>query len=607
MIFFKKLISKVSILILFFLLTNIYTNIVYAEDFRTNYKVEYFLSNSKENIESEARYSINITNLKEGFYVSKFTLSFPKSFAIDNITASDDTGTLEPEISQTNDAINIQLTFNNPNTGIREQNNFYLKFNQRNLFNINGNIWEVILPVVEKRKDENYQIEVNLPNNSDRKISISKPAPTSINQNTITWLNPLTKTIYAVFGDSQLYQLNLYYNLYNPKITNGYMDVAFPPDMSNQKIFIKSIDPLPEKTYIDEDGNYIGRFVLKPREKKKIEFKAIAQITAVPREEVKLHEIEMFNLQKNYLLNESIYWKVDNIEKYKNLGSPTDIYNYITSKFDYDYSRISKDIKRLGAEYALRNPKNAVCTEFSDAFVAISREKGIFSREIQGYGFSDSKELRPLSLVADVLHSWPQYFNSEKNLWISIDPTWENTSGIDYFSSFDLNHIAFAIHGKKPDYPLPAGMYKVDDTRDISIKPTIEKPIEIIKVDSEINFPNSISKNKEYKGVFTVINNSNVFLYGLPLEIKSKTLVAKLSQNKISVIAPNEKKDITFTIAPTKSDIAKGDILILINNKTVLEKEVKLYNPIKIYIIGGSFILAVLVLVIFKKIRENRI
>lgn len=607
MIFFKKLILKISIFILFFLLTSIWSYKVFAEDFRTNYKVEYFLSNSKENIKSEARYSINITNLKEGFYVSKFTLSFPKSFAIDNITASDDTGTLEPEISQTNDAINIQLAFNNPNTGIQEQNNFYLKFNQRNLFNINGNIWEVILPVVEKKQDENYQIEVNLPNDTDKKISISKPTPTSINKNTITWLNPSTKTIYAVFGDSQLYQLNLDYNLYNPKITNGYMDIAFPPDMSNQKIYIKSIDPMPNKTYIDEDGNFIGRFALKPRENKKIEFKAIAQITAEPREEVRLNEIEMINLQKNYLLNESIYWKVDDIEKYKNLGNPADIYNYITLKFEYDYSRISKDIKRLGAEYALKNPTNAVCTEFSDAFVAISREKGIFSREIQGYGFSDNKELRPLSLVADVLHSWPQYFNLEKNLWISIDPTWENTSGIDYFSSFDLNHIAFAIHGKKPDYPLPAGMYKIDDTRDISIKPTIEKPVEIIKVDSEINFPDSINKNKEYKGVFTVINKSNIFLYGLPLEIRSNTLKTALSQNKINVIAPSEERDITFTIDPTKSDKTKGDIKLVINNKTALEKEVKLYNPTKIYIVGSIFILAVLVLVIFKKIREHRI
>ncbi|MEX1052651.1 MAG: transglutaminase-like domain-containing protein, partial [Patescibacteria group bacterium] len=432
----KKVIIGVLSFILFFIISTLLTTSTYAQDFRTNYKVEYLLNDSHSNLNSQAKYTVNITNLKEGFYVSKFTLSFPRSFSIDNITASDDVGLIEPEIIQSDDAINIELTFNNPNTEIGSQNNFYLTFNQQNLFNINGNIWEVILPVMEKSEGETYQIQVTLPANSDKKISISKPAPTTIAQNTITWINPSTKTIYAVFGDSQLYDLKLDYNIYNPKITNGYIDVAFPPDTPHQRIYLKSINPAPSQTYIDEDGNFIGRYILKPRENKQVKFEAIAQISAEAREEVKLRDINLINIQKKYLLNQSRYWTIDDPDKYKNLQSPLDIYNFLTSTFEYDYSRISKDIERLGAEFALKNPKNAVCTEFSDAFVAISREKGIFAREIQGYGFSDSPELRPLSLIADVLHSWPQYYNLEKNLWVSVDPTWENTSGIDYFSSF---------------------------------------------------------------------------------------------------------------------------------------------------------------------------
>ncbi|PIP14879.1 hypothetical protein COX47_02840, partial [Candidatus Roizmanbacteria bacterium CG23_combo_of_CG06-09_8_20_14_all_35_49] len=76
------------------------------------------------------------------------------------------------------------------------------------------------------------------------------------------------------------------------------------------------------------------------------------------------------------------------------------------------------------------------------------------------------------------LHAWPEYYDSKSELWKPIDPTWENTSGIDYLSSFDLNHIVFVIHGKKPDYPLPAGMYKIDNSQDISIKPAASYPEE---------------------------------------------------------------------------------------------------------------------------------
>ena len=71
--------------------------------------------------------------------------------------------------------------------------------------------------------------------------------------------------------------------------------------------------------------------------------------------------------------------------------------------------------------------------EFTDLFIAIAREKGIYSREIQGYGFLWIQKLQPLSLSSDILHAWPEYFDLKTENWVAVDPTWENTSGIDYF------------------------------------------------------------------------------------------------------------------------------------------------------------------------------
>ncbi len=63
-----------------------------------------------------------------------------------------------------------------------------------------------------------------------------------------------------------------------------------------------------------------------------------------------------------------------------------------------------------------------------------------------------------MSLVKDVLHAWPEYYDESKKTWIMIDPTWGNTThGMDYFSSLDFEHITFVIKGLSSTYPVPAG------------------------------------------------------------------------------------------------------------------------------------------------------
>jgi hypothetical protein len=64
--------------------------------------------------------------------------------------------------------------------------------------------------------------------------------------------------------------------------------------------------------------------------------------------------------------------------------------------------------------------------------------------------------------VADVLHSWPEYWDSELGVWIGVDPTWGHTTGgIDYFEKLDLKHFTFAIHGLHDNKPYAAGSYKL--------------------------------------------------------------------------------------------------------------------------------------------------
>ena len=600
---------------LFFLTLNFllhFSSTVYAVDFKTDYQVEYNLSQSQNNLNSQVNFKIKIVNLKTELFVSKFAISFPNTFSINNLKTSDDNGYITPKITTNEEKTKIELEFSNPAIGKDSVNTFFLNFDQANLFKVNGKVWEVVLPVIENTQNESYTVTVNLPETTNKKISISKPKPDSVTGNKIIWNNPKTKTIYAVFGDSQTYQTELTYHLKNDQIYPVSTEIAFPPETANQKFFLQSINPPPESVRLDEDGNYLGKYFFKPLETKTIIYKSLIEVYSKTRDEVTPYFRTAINQQKNYLLTAKKYWQINKVDLIKNINNPKEIYDFVTNSLSYNYKKISSDNKRLGADVVLSNPDQAVCLEFSDLFVGISREKGIYSREVEGYGFSLDPKLQPISLSSDILHAWPEYFDSKTENWIAVDPTWENTSGIDYFSSFDLNHIVFVIHGKAPDYPLAAGMYKIENSRDVLIKPVVNQPIEKKEIVIEgIDFPTTISDKKSYKGKFVIKNNGNSYLWQIPVVLKTNNIVIEKEKFVIPVLVPFEKKIITFDyLAKDKNKKIQGELIINVLQKELLKQKITVIPFIYTLIINIFFFflgLSILFLVyrVFTKIRHH--
>lgn len=529
-------IITVFLLLVTFLLSPGYT---FASDFKTQYDVDYYLSEAGQTLSAHAVFNLKVTNLRSDVFVSQVALAFPKSFDIRNLSAKDSMGEVTPDLVRDDKNIQVNLTFRDPNVGRDSINAVEISFDQTNLFQVNGNIWEVIIPTVEDKEKESYTVRVHLPTSTERKISIAKPKPSSIEGDVITWENPSSKTIYAVFGNSQYYSLKLQYHLQNTKITPAYTEIAFPPDTAYQKTYISSIRPPPEYAYRDEDGNFLGRYKLGPKENKDVYYVGTTELAVQGNSEAQKVLIDEFSQQKKYLLTQSPYWTISNMTPYSDFKNVKDVYNYTVSKLSYNYQRLNSGNKRMGADAALMSPNEAVCVEFADVFVGLAREKGIFSREVEGYGFSNDAILRPLSLVTDVLHSWPEYYSEPLSRWVSLDPTWENTSGIDYFSSFDLNHITFAIHGKRSDYPLAAGMYKVENTKDITVQPTSEKPISSLRIQiDDLNIPATLTDTTTYKTKLVLHNTGNTYLWNVPVLIDATNLTTSLSQIVVPVIVP---------------------------------------------------------------------
>lgn len=588
-----------SILIFFFLFFGVLSHqTVSAQEYRTDYQVEYTVQNQGQKVETKVTFLIKLTNYTVDKYVKTFSMSFPASYTIKNLTAHDDYGPITPEITQDKNAVRIAAEYNSPAIGKNSETLLTLEFTQDNLFLVNGNVWEVILPTIENRKEGDYKIVVNLPDN-DKKISIAKPVPTFIRQNQIVWQNPDTKTIYAVFGDFQTYDMKLTYNLQNPKSTPIYTEIALPPDTLYQKTALLSLDPSPKSVYQDEDGNLLARYDLDPKEKKIVQYHGLAQVSVKYRDELKSTIQTHFQSQKEYLLSSQPEWEI-RTESFipASLTTARQIHNHTVASLQYDYSKLSLKGGRLGAQTALAKPTSAVCTEFTDVFVALAREKGVYAREIEGYGFANDPQLRPLSLTSDVLHAWPEYYDMQQGIWHPIDPTWENTSGIDYFSSFDLNHIVFAIHGKDAQYPLPAGMYKTENTKDVSINVSSselppETTLQVIKAD----LPGMLGvANGAYS--ISVKNTGKVYAWNTPVRISAKGLQISYKP-VIESIAPGEILTVPFSI---QGKVGNSDLEVYLAGNRVYSKPIKgSIIPLPAVYIAGIVVFIVIVFLLRRR------
>lgn len=583
---------------------------IQAADYRTTFNSEYIM---KKDGSSDVNLIIKIVHLNPNIYVKEFAIGFPASFGIESVSVRDGIGTIQPVITTNADRIKLAIALNNPNIGRMSENFIYIQYRQKNLYKIHGNSWEVILPTINGDEEAVHHMQVILPEGSDKKISIAKPKPARIEGSKIFWENIKTRTVYAVFGESEYYKTNLSYHLENNGFRRIYYDVAFPPDMTYQKVFVLSIEPPPEKITIDEDGNYLGRYTLNLKEKKDVFFDGIIEVTAKKREEPYLLDQERIKNQKTYLLTPQSFWDIesfidsDEIKSIKNIDS---IYRYTSDSLTYNYNRISKNMKRMGAEEILKNPSQAVCMEFTDLFIALARQNGIYARELNGYGFSDDDRFRPQLLNTDILHSWPQYYDEEKASWISVDPTWENTSGIDYFSSLDLNHITFVIHGKEQNYPVSAGMYKTEDTKDISIVPVESIPQTHRSIIMLANIPSHIMDSNEHTIKLIFKNEGNTFVYDYPISINLSNLAYRTDVKKISVIAPYQEVMVNLILLPTPTKrsikshlvISSGDEVLLEKTIIVMSSFVRLITTI-VGILFGLIIFGSLLLIIAKKNR----
>lgn len=524
--------------------SSLITPVYAAEEFATSYEVVYDITEDGITTVTE---KITLINLTSQYYANQFKLTIGATEVFD-VKASDDAGVMEVNTKKEETSTSIEVKFNQQVAGLGKQLPWTLQFKSKDFAEKVGKVWEVRAPKISSSTNlESYNLTIAVPQSFGEPTLIT-PNPKSQTSSTgrlfLTFTeDQITQSgVSANFGTIQLFDFDLTYHLENDNLVPILTNIALPPDTAFQDVIFQRIEPKPINVSVDEDGNYLAWYRLTRGQKLDIQVVGSAKLYSSSK--VK-NPILSDDLKRKYTRADK-YWERDNpqiISLLTQILGDTPpattsekaklIFRYVVNSLKYDQSRLTDDIERYGAVTALNNPTSAVCMEFTDLFIALSRAAGIPARELNGFAYSANPALRPLSLTKDILHSWPEYFD-ERVGWVMVDPTWENTTGgVDYFSKLDLNHFVFVTKGLSSIQPIPAGSYKYSgqDSRDVKVVLSDKDFLGKAQINVEVEAANPLLSGFGGKIKVKITNLGNALFSSTPFSLSSSQISIQSHQS----------------------------------------------------------------------------
>ena len=533
--------------ILFIVCCFIFPVVSRANDFETTAETFYYLDNPPT---TKTVHKITIKNTNPTVYLTSYSLIFSEA-EIDNVNCLSNSTSVPCVRYTENERTHIKVDFNDIVAGKNAVRHLEISYQNLSLAKMEGNTTDIFLP--SQAKDDNSQntIYLNVNKKLGALIYFSQKAD-SVSENGNYQIfrfrgDNLPKGVWASFGNTQYYNFSLGYRLSgNPR------SLALPPDTAYQKIYLENVSPAPKSVAVDADGNWIATF-----ERNVTQVKVVGQIQVFPKPRLGFSPVSP---QKEPSPATNRYWSITNpklLDIAKNLKTPQDINRYVVDLLSYDKNKINQDqILRLGADVAFLSPASAVCSEYTDLFVALAKLHNLPVAEVNGYAVNNDLDLEPTLLGKNILHAWPQYWDGAT--WKQVDPTWEDTGGRDYFKSFDLKHVTFVIHRTDPVYPYPPDTYQVvfgkpfgDTPAEIKTKTGVGWSIFPLGLNLEIDLTNrgrTSLENESVKVSFSETEKNIVFLppygtYKTSFYVSPKAMI-NLTQKNPTVNVAGVKHDI---------------------------------------------------------------
>lgn len=598
-------------LLFLFVFFTVFRGHAFAQDnFSTSYKVIY---NVSENGVTQVTSNVSIKNDSSDYFISKYSIKTGFN-NVQNVRITDSGGNVKYSLTRDSSGNQISFTFNNNVVGIGKSQNFTVYYETPDIAKAQGNVWEINIPGFAGQETySDFSAEVKVPQGFGVPSIIKPQAPDikKINQDDLIFsksdLGSSGISIY--FGSDQIYQFNLKYHLYNKNLLPVTSEIAIPSNNNYQDVQISDISPKPTNVYVDKNGNWLAQFTLSPNSTKEIAVTGKARIYSTPKTQAISGE------EKQLFTKPDQYWESNNPNistLAKELKTPRAIFDYVVSNLKYDPNRVTGNQVRAGAAGVLANKSSAVCLEFTDLFIALSRAAGIPAREVEGFANTDNSASRPLSLSEDVLHAWPEYYDFQRKAWIMVDPTWENTThGIDYFDQFDFDHFAFVINGDSSTYPVPAGGYKLpghEDSKDVDVTETTDFENITPSIDAGTKISNSYLAGLPLTGSVIISNNSGVVSPPQTLELSASDQDPSPQYLYFDSIPPFGNRTVAFRFSSKPILTNEADTVKIRIGKEVIFKDITIspfYKSIYFYLIGGILI-GSLTVALFAIARKSR-
>lgn len=586
-------------------------NVLADSNFTTDYNVTYTIN---QDATTHVNINANLTNLTTKYYASSYSVELGFK-DVENVTAFDSGGKIIPKITSSDKGTTVQLDFNTKDTGYNLKQNFTIAFDTTEVAQNFNHIWDINIPGVANQADfSSFNVTVLYPSFLGNPVYI-KPELSNTNiQNgnklTFTKQDLGSSGISISFGNFQIYNFDFVYHLMNKNYFPISTEVALPPTTNYQDVQIDNFSQKPTNVKLDKDGNWLAQYSLAPYQKLDVKVTGKIKTYLNPRSE---------DLSANDLtdyLKSQTYWEVNDpkiSELGKTLKTPYAIYQYVVKTLNYDFNRVQSNSPRLGAVQALNNPDSAVCLEFSDLFIAIARSAGIPTREVEGYGYSSNSHERPLSLVEDVLHAWPEYYDFDKKSWIMVDPTWGNTTGgVDYFNTLDFDHLAFVIKGEASDYPIPAGGYKLlnsKNTKDVNVEigSTFEPSATMLT--SSIDIPASLIAGLPTDGFIKITNTGKDFIQTQNVLVSTNYLLPKSQDFTVKSIPPYGSVNIPVSFIRTPILTNRNDTVKITAGNYSFYKNIRIlpFFVNRLFILGGIIFVSFCIIISLVAIILRRI
>lgn len=595
-------------------------------DFYTDYFVTY---NVTEQGVVEVEQKVTLTNNVSDRFVSQYSLSLG-AIEVTDLIAEDDFGKVSATLEKSEKATKITVKFNQQVVGKGKQISWRLNYKTKDLAQKTGLVWEVNLPKVTQQPEiRTYDLTLIVPTNLGEEVYFS-PLPESRKTEGGKYSFFYHKGqlevggVSAAFGVSQVMNFTLTYHLRNPKKALAVTEIAIPPDVPHrQKLVYQQLSSPPQSVRLDEDGNYLAQYRIPSESDLTVTLTGLAKIVNPMEAGVGQATVAEIPPELREIYTRPLkFWEADQPEisqkaielvegKRTVFDQARAIYDFVAKTLTYNQERVRQDdFNRRGALKALENPENSVCLEYADLVIALLRAAGIPSREVNGYAYTRNPQLRPtIEETADgeALHAWAEYYEPGAG-WLPIDPTWGSTSGLDYFSQLDTNHLVFVRKGISSELPYPAGAYKTEDNQKGDVKVsfgTIQDLSLIEEAQPKLKLAFSDRQpawfNQATEMGFKIRNESLVTAYEAKTQLEASDLFLPYGKDYLAtVIPPFGESEFKFTIvSPSfRTPLKEGEVKAVLTWQNFEGKQQRLGEATTVRVNQFSLVAVVVLLIL---------